>query len=127
MSDKLTREQFFAQLKGKKLDELRQICADDRLVLQSTSKDSALAEMWAHYTGVAPMQPAVAPVAPSTPAPSPGGLKYEARLSRNMSRQGSKAVYRLGRQFSQKWQDVSADEAEQLRTSKHVIECRIKE
>lgn len=126
MSDKLTREQFFAQLKGKKLDELRQICADDKLVLQSTTKDSALAEMWAHYTGVALMQPVVA-LTPSTPTPSSAGLKYEARLSRDMSRQGSKAVYRLGRQFSQKWQDVSADEVEQLKTSKHVIECRIKE
>lgn len=124
---KLTREQFFAQLTGRKLAELRQICADDKLLLQSTSKDSALAEMWAHYTGVAPMKPINAPASPLPPAPlSAAPVRYEARLSRDMTRQGSRAVYRLGRAFTQAWQDVTAEEAERLKDSRHVVECRIK-
>ena len=123
---KVTREAFLSQLQSKRLVELRQICADDGLQLQSTHKDAAIAEMWAHYSGSALMRPIAQPApAPALEPVAASPVRFEARLSRALVKQGSTAVYRLGKKFGLSWQEISADEHEALKAQR-VVETRIR-
>jgi hypothetical protein len=118
-----------------KFGELQAICEADGLCLQAKSKEMALTEMYAHYTGTAPMKPLaqpapeVSPEAAPAPASKDAPLEFEGRVSRLLASQGPNAhIIRLGIDFSHKWLPLSAEQVEALKLMPNNghVEVRIK-
>lgn len=122
MSDKVSKEEFYARLAGVKFEGLRDMAKEGGHTLSAVKRSDAVDEMWALYTGKIQVPeieaPAPAPVAKTE-------LQYEGRIGAPDRTQ----FIRAGYHFSRAWQTLAPFPSEEQLAAlrgEPVVQIRIK-